>query len=98
MYDEKYLIDVAAKVISKLIELGAYCKLVKTISKKGYTSLDIMDNNNILLYNIGYEKDNPYWSNKIWSYKTISVYKIVDIIYNYIQSNEYYELVAISTK
>jgi len=98
MYDEKYLINVGNKVVSKINDLGIYCKLVKTISKKGYSFLDIVDSNNVVLYNIGYEKDNPFWSNKLWAYKTINVDKIINTINEYLQSSKYYELVAITTK
>jgi len=98
MYDEEYLVSVGNKVVIGMYNSGTYCKLVKTVSKKGYSSLDIVDANSIELYNIGYEKDNPYWSNKLWVCKTIDVDKIVDTISIYLQSSVYYELVAIATK
>jgi len=98
MYDEEYLINIATKAIAKVANLGVYCKLVKSVSKKGYSSLDIVDMNGIVLYNIGYEKDNPFWSNKLWAYKTIDVDKIVDTISIYLQSSRYYELVSMATE
>ena len=98
MYDEEYLVSVGNKVVIGMYNSDIYCKLVKTVSKKGYSSLDIVDSNNIVLYNIGYEKDNPYWSNKLWTYKTIDVDKIVDTISIYLQSSEYYELVSMATE
>ena len=98
MYDEEYLVSVGNKVVIDMYNSDIYCKLVKTVSKKEYSSLDIVDSNGIVLYNIGYEKDNPFWSNKLWTYKTIDVDKIVDTISAYLKSSEYYELVAITTK
>ena len=98
MYDEEYLVSVGNKVVIDMYNSDIYCKLVKTVSKKGYSSLDIVDSNNIVLYNIGYEKDNPYWSNKLWAYKTIDVDKIVDTISIYLQSSRYYELVSMATE
>lgn len=91
MYSEEDLVELANKVISSLLKKGIYCRLVKTVSKRGYATLDIVDGEDIILYTVGHEKDNPFWSNKLWDYNTVMEDNVVDYVISYIISPRYYE-------